>query len=88
MAKGKVLAADYHRNGISGCGFYVAIVDDVKEGKMLVVTFDTDKYGYTAAFNLEKLKEEEIRFFHNSWRGDNYQDAFKDAIIAKAHEVD
>lgn len=77
----KLLAIDYHRNGITGLPFHVAIIEE-REGKehrkMLVIRFlDGDKdTGQTvcAAFDIKKLAQEEIRFFFNSWRGDYYHE--------------
>jgi hypothetical protein len=84
---------DYHRNGISGEGFYVVNFTDTENGAMMAVVFppkpidDPDNYdhgkpdwdSYTrkdwenprvAVFQADKLPD--VRFGHNSWRGDNY----------------
>lgn len=91
----KVIAIDYHRNGISGLGFHVGIVEET-EGtivrKMLVVRFPKEADNDTgnvvcAAFDMEKLAEGEIRFFYNSWRGDHYHSVM-DAEIEKMQEAD
>jgi len=88
----KVKTLDYHRNGVGGLGFYVAIVEQVEDGirrEMIVVRFpkgaDADAGGILcAAFDLARLDKREIRFFHNSWRGDHYHEVV-DAAIRK-HE--
>ena len=88
-SKQKVKVFDYHRNGISGLGFHVGIVEEKDdEGKlreMLVIRFpkqaDEDTGNVVcAAFNLAELDKREVRFFHNSWRGDHYH-AVMDAAI-------
>lgn len=68
-----VEAADYHRNGIGGQGFYVAIVNDPDEdgdmGRMLVIDFTGaqdeghQEYGYTAVLNLDKAFDGNIYMF-------------------------
>lgn len=86
----KVKKLDYHRNGVCGLGFHVAIVEDRSDGEkrdMLVVRFSKEADKETgavvcAAFDLAKLDEREIRFFYNSWRGDHYN-AVVDSAIEK-----
>lgn len=73
---------DYHRNGICGLGFHVAVVEH--EGReMLVIRFeDADKPTGSvvcAAFDFAQLDKREVRFFYNSWRGDHYAQAMDDA---------
>lgn len=83
----KVKEMNYHRNGISGLGFYVGIVEE--EGReMLVIRFpkeeSDDKIGNVvcAAFDLSLLDKREIRFMHNSFRGDHYHEVM-DKYIKK-----
>lgn len=74
---------DYHRNGISGVGFHVAVfVDhnpngDGKSYTMLGVLFDNDDECYCCAFNLELLAKENVAFGDNSFRGDYYVDMMR-----------
>lgn len=85
-----IKALDYHRNGVSGLGFHVGIVqerdgDEVRD--MLVIRFQKEADKVTgnvvcAAFDLAKLADKDIRFGHNSWRGDYYHSVM-DAAIAK-----
>lgn len=85
-----VTEMDFHRNGVGGLPFHVAIVreqdgDDVRE--MLVVRFDDAADEQTgqivcAAFDLRQLDKRVIKFGHNSWRGDHYADIV-DAEVAK-----
>ena len=84
----KVLQLEPHRNGVSGQPFFVGIIED-KEGDqtrtMLVIRFTDvdDVVGAVvcAAFDLDKLAKGEIRFRHNSWRGDVYAATMDDAIL-------
>lgn len=81
---------DYHRNGIAGLGFHVAIVEEVEDSnrrEMLVIRFPQSADKETgaivcAAFDLAKLDQREVRFIYNSWRGDHYHGAV-DAAIAE-----
>lgn len=86
----KVISADFHRNGVSGVPFRVAIVEnpfevEEQEGRtFLVVTMADEDGDYdrqaTAVFAMDKLAEGEIRFFYNSWRGDRVTEATHKAI--------
>jgi len=92
----KVKSLDCHRNGVCGLGFHVGIVEDTTDGRknkrdMLVIRFDkqADKDAgqvVCAAFDLALLDKREIRFFHNSWRGDYYHTAMDAAIEAAGKE--
>lgn len=75
----------FHRNGVAGEGFNVAIAKH--EGRdMLLVTFpDVDAGGMccTAAFDLSLLDQRIIGMFEgpgNAWRGDHYHNAMMQAI--------
>jgi hypothetical protein len=84
--KMKLLKVAYHRNGVSGLGFDVAIVREGKR-KLLVVRFpkEADEVAggvLCAAFDLELLAKDEIGFAVNSFRGDELA-AFLDPLKAK-----
>ena len=86
MRLAEIEAAAYHRNGISGAGFYVGIVGASVEGEdphpFLVVGFpvfneDGEEDGFgdepqVAAFDLELLAKHDVEFGSNSWRGDHF----------------
>lgn len=77
----------YHRNGIHGLPFHVAIIKDKQNGPMLVVRFDKDADTETgqvicAAFNLEQLCHGNIEFGSNSFRGDEFAPII-DKLIAR-----
>jgi hypothetical protein len=83
----RLLKVAYHRNGVSGLGFDVAILRDGENRKMLVVRFSkkADKGAgavLCAAFDLDLLAKDEIGFGVNSWRGDEYAN-FLDPLIAE-----
>lgn len=72
----------YHRNGISGVGFHVAVFVDHNpdEGKammMLGILFDNADECYCCVFSLKKLAESNIAFGDNSFRGDHYVDMMR-----------
>jgi hypothetical protein len=64
---------DYHRNGVSGMPFQIALVDDPTEGDTkLVIMFEAE--GHTAVLSLDQLiQNEDIGFGSNSYRGDKYE---------------
>lgn len=94
-----VTALDYHRNGISGVGFYVALFDwqDGPTLRHMVASLfpspddkDGDAFrafnGLCAVFDVSELAKGNIDFaWGNSWRGDHFEHQLRAAI--KAHEV-
>lgn len=79
----EVLAVDYHRNGIDGLPFKVAVVYDSFYGdKKLVVMFE-EKYA-TAVLNLDRLLEKsDVSAVSNSWRGDVYDEMLRGELWPK-----
>ena len=74
-----ILEIAHHRNGISGAPFSIIRFRDNTENKsMLGIVFE--KSAHVAVFDFELLAKGEIRFIHNSWRGDFYEKALRDAI--------
>lgn len=95
-ASPKIIATDYHRNGICGKGFNVTIFedtgDDGRRHKFLAVDFGKDADKDTgnvcvAVFDLDLLKQENIEFGVNSFRGDYFSDALRQALEA-AREIE
>lgn len=75
-----IVESDYHRNGVGGMGFHIALVDDAGEGDTkLVIMFDQQYY--TAVLSLDKLKNGDIAFGSNSYRGDRFDDALRSCLI-------
>lgn len=64
---------DFHRNGVAGMPFQVALVDDPNDGDTkLVIMFEQE--GHTAVLSLDQLiQNEDITFGSNSYRGDKYE---------------
>lgn len=71
----RILKASYHRNGISGEGFY-AILFESQYGTMIASLFDEPRY--CAVFNVQMLADGNVEFANgNSWRGDNFEDELR-----------
>jgi len=67
-----IINSDHHRNGVSGCPFTVHLVDDHDSGDVkVVITFDGNP-DCVAVLSVDKLKDGDIAFGSNSWRGDVY----------------
>lgn len=85
MAKRKLKSIAHHRNGVGGCPFYVAVIQEGRD-KMLAVTFnDEPAHVRTAIFDLKLLADGNIKFGENSYRGDHYHQFMLDEI--KKHEA-
>lgn len=75
----QIVDADYHRNGVAGLPFKVAVVDDANDSDMkLVIMFEAE--GHTAVLSLNKLMDEDITFGSNSYRGDLYEEALRSEL--------
>lgn len=73
----QIIDLDFHRNGVAGKPFKVALVDDANEGDVKLVIMFAEE-GYTAVLSVDKLHEDEdISFGTNSWRGDEYEAALR-----------
>lgn len=75
----------YHRNGVSGNGFYVVkFAEPAEERQMLAVIFAADEgldfTGDCAVFDRKLLGRDIITFGENSWRGDHYETALRHVI--------
>lgn len=76
----QIVDSDFHRNGIAGIGFHVALVDDPNDGDTkLVIMFPGE--GHTAVLSVNKLMEEDISFGSNSFRGDMYDAALRPELF-------
>jgi hypothetical protein len=72
----QIIDMDYHRNGVAGLPFKVALVDDPEQSDTkLIIIFEAE--GHTAVLSLNKLMDEDISFGSNSWRGDWYEEALR-----------
>ncbi len=68
----------YHRNGISGNGFFAILFRQFNNTPMLGVVFDEE--GSVACFNRSLIGEGQIDFGQNSFRGDEFEQALRTAI--------
>jgi hypothetical protein len=76
----QIVDSDFHRNGIAGIGFHVALVDDPNDGDTkLVVMFPGE--GHTAVLSLNKLMDVDISFGSISFRGDMYDEALRPELF-------
>jgi len=74
-----------HRNGISGEPFYVIVFDgeercDLARRPMIATVFDTPKH--VSVLDRNQIAAGEIDMGTGSWRGDEYEDALREAIAA------
>jgi hypothetical protein len=76
----EIVESDYHRNGVGGMGFKVALIDDADEGDTKLVIMFEQQY-HTAVLSLDKLKEGDIFFGSNSYRGDRFDDALRKRLF-------
>jgi hypothetical protein len=80
----KVRALDYHRNGVGGAPFYVALFREGEDahpdddGCKVAVVFAEP--WHTTVLDVAKLAAGDIRFGSNSWRGDEYEPYLRRAI--------
>lgn len=73
----QIMNADFHRNGVGGAPFKVALVDDPNDGDVKLVIMFEERY-HTAVLSLDKLiQNEDIEFGSNSYRGDRYDDELR-----------
>lgn len=93
----EIISAAYHRNGVSGEPFFVAIVRDVYDDSpgtyMVTHVPDTDEEQAedyfvpdTKTFVVKTDVLPDIRFGINSWRGDRIPDGLIDQIKKAARE--
>jgi hypothetical protein len=90
----ELVKLDYHRNGICGQGFWVAIANETDEdgekSQKLIIRFpDVDKEVgavVCSVLDLGLLNKRIIEFGRNSWRGDHYSDAMDAWIAAQRNE--
>ena len=82
MNKLKIIKISYHRNGISGMGFYAILFKDLEDNpKDLKIASLFDEKGYCAVYSVDELKKENIEFANgNSWRGDAFEDDLRKAV--------
>ena len=81
----------YHRNGISGNGFYFSKFVDPDNGSMVAISFGPPSKGYTAVLRISDLME----FFQGqisikdiqAWRGDHFEADIDQALDRNRQEM-
>ncbi len=76
--------ASFHRNGVSGLGFYAVrfqwTPDDADKPENFIATL-FDEAGACAVISLDRIKSHGIGFGRgNSWRGDHFEDELRRQI--------
>jgi hypothetical protein len=80
----RIRSIDYHRNGVDGAPFHVAIFDEDKgahpedQGRKVGIVFG--EQAHCAVLDVKKLAAGDIDFGSNSWRGDEYEPHLRRAI--------
>jgi hypothetical protein len=70
----------WHRNGVSGEGFY-SILFHYKPEKVDMVASLFDEAGYCAVYSIPELIKGNIAFANgNSWRGDEFEYILRPAV--------
>lgn len=83
-----VSALAYHRNGICGAPFHVAIVEASDEPGRPKVAIVFDEPYHVAVLDIGKLSDDEITFGENSYRGDLFEPSLRNAIAQAYAEVE
>jgi hypothetical protein len=79
-----VRAIDFHRNGVGGAPFHVAIFDEdggthpEDRGRKVGIVFEQPDH--CAVLDIARLAAGDIAFGSNSWRGDEYEPHLRKAI--------
>ena len=81
-------ALAYHRNGICGAPFHVAIVEASDEPGRPKVAIVFDEPYHVAVLDIGKLSADEITFGENSYRGDIFEPPLRNAIVHAYAEVE
>lgn len=68
----------YHRNGICGNGFHAITFRQLDNTPMMGVVFEEP--GNIAVFNRELAGAGNLDFYTNSWRGDEFEQALRQAV--------
>ncbi len=76
----RILNFDYHRNGICGAPFHAVVFRDTgPEGSIkLGIVFDSPHH--CAVLDVSKLRDFDVEFGSNSWRGDVFEPGLRRAI--------
>jgi len=81
-----IIAIAHHRNGICGAPFRAVLFDDRGPEGSRKVAIVFDEPHSCAVLDIAKLAAGDITFGSNSWRGDHYEPALREAINASEKE--
>jgi hypothetical protein len=70
----------FHRNGISSAPFDVVLFEDQGPEGSRKVAILFEEPGQCAVLDVAKLAQGDIKFGSNSWRGDRFEKALRQAI--------
>jgi hypothetical protein len=76
----RILNIASHRNGIAGAPFYAIVFRDTGELGSIKLGIVFHEPWHTAVLDIAKLNNRDIKFGSNSWRGDQYEPALRQAI--------
>lgn len=76
----RISKIDYHRNGVSGEGFYAITFEDLERNDHLLVATVFAESGYVAVLDTHLLMQNVVEFGRNSFRGDYYEPELRQAI--------
>ena len=75
-----ILASDRHRNGVAGHPFEVVLFHE-RGSRRRKVAILFDEPGQCAVLDVAQLAAGDIAFGSNSWRGDEYEPALRQAPL-------
>ena len=84
----RIIAIDYHRNGIGGAPFHVILFEDCSEDGSRKVSVIFDQPDHCAVIDMAKLAVGDIAFGSNSWRGDVYEPSLRQAIAQRTRALE
>lgn len=70
----KLIESAYHRNGVSGNGFWAHVFIDDDGSRKVAIDFGDIGQCPVAVLDIDILAKSGVAFGVNSWRGDNYAD--------------
>jgi hypothetical protein len=76
----RVIATAYHRNGICGAPFHVVLFRDTGEENTQKVGILFEEPHHCAVLDVVKLAQGSIAFGVNSYRGDRFESALREAL--------
>jgi hypothetical protein len=80
----RIIDIAFHRNGVGGAPFHVAIFDEDKsvrpedQGRKVGIVFEEE--AHCAVLDIAKLAAGDVAFGSNSWRGDEYEPHLRRAV--------